>query len=89
MPFINLSPVPKPLNLDSSRSLLFWQRGKSEIWLDNAELREQCLCLIVLHAGVDNDIISRDPVDWCGDTVLVASLKGVNNTKDFGSVAAS
>jgi len=38
---------------------------------------------------VDNNIIARDPVDRGGDAVLVAGLKGVDNTEDLGGVTAS
>jgi len=38
---------------------------------------------------VDNHIITGDPVDWCGDTVLIASLEGVNDAEDLSSVTAS
>jgi hypothetical protein len=75
--------------LDVSRGLLLWQRSESKIWLDDAELGEQGLGLVILDAGVDDNIISRDPVDWGGDTVLVASLEGVDDTENFGGVAAS
>jgi hypothetical protein len=51
-------------------------------------LREQGLGLVVLDAGVDNHIVARDPVDWSGNTVLVAGLKRVNNTEDLGGVTA-
>ena len=38
---------------------------------------------------MDNHIITWNPVDWGGDTVLVASLEGVDDTEDLGGVAAS
>jgi hypothetical protein len=38
---------------------------------------------------VDNNIVTRNPVDWGGDTVLVASLEGIDHTEDLGGVAAS
>jgi hypothetical protein len=83
---IHASPIS---TLNGSRSLLLWQRGESEVWLDDAELREQSLGLLVLDAGVDNNIISRNPVDGSGDAVLVAGLEGVDNSEDLGGVAAS
>jgi hypothetical protein len=76
-------------HLNGSRSLLFWQRSESEIWLDDSELREEGLGLVVLDAGVDNHIITRDPVDWGGDAVLVTGLKGVDDTENLGGVTAS
>jgi hypothetical protein len=51
-------------------------------------LREQSLGLLVLDARVDDNIISGDPVDRSGDTMLVAGLKGVNDTEDLGGVPA-
>lgn len=68
--------------------LLLWQRGKSEVWLDNAEVGEQGLGLLVLDAGVDNHIISGDPVDGSGDAVLVSGLERVDDTENLGGVAA-
>ena len=76
-------------NLNRSRSLVLWQRGKSEIWLDNSELGEEGLGLVVLHAGVNNDIVTWDPVDWGGDSVLIASLEGVDHTKNLSGITAS
>jgi len=69
--------------------LLLGQRGKSEVWLDDTELREQGLGLLILDARVDNNIVTRDPVDRGGNSVLVAGLKGVDDTEDLGGVAAS
>jgi hypothetical protein len=37
---------------------------------------------------VNNDIVTRNPVDGGGDAVLVASLKAVEDTEDLGTVAA-
>jgi hypothetical protein len=51
-------------------------------------LREQSLGLLILDAGVDDNIVTRNPVDGGGDTVLVANLKGVDDTEDLGGVAA-
>ena len=87
-------PIVALFSLSSSYStgcgsLLLGERGKSKVWLDNSELREQGLGLLVLDAGVDDNIITRNPVDWRGDSVLVASLKGVDDAEDLGCVAAS
>lgn len=38
---------------------------------------------------MDNNVVARNPVDWGGDSVLVASLKGVDDTEDLCGVAAS
>lgn len=57
-----------------SRGLLLWQRGESEVWLDDVDLWEELLGLWGLDAWVNDNIITWHPVDWGGDTVLVASL---------------
>jgi len=85
-PFLPFSFI---IRLKSRGGLLLWQRGKSEVWLNDTEFGEQGLGLLVLDAGVDNHIITRDPVDWGGDTMLVAGLEGVNDTENLGGVAAS
>lgn len=36
-----------------------------------------------------NHIVTRDPINGCGNLVLVASLEGVDDAQDFGRVAAS
>jgi hypothetical protein len=77
-----------PLNL-SCGGLVFWQRGKSEVWLDNAEVREEGLGLLVLDARVNNHIIAGDPVDGSSDAVLVTGLEGVDHAKNLSGVAAS
>jgi hypothetical protein len=69
--------------------LLLWQRCESKIWLDDAEVGEQGLGLLILDTGVDNDIVTRDPVDRGGDAMLVTSLQRVDNTKNLSSVSAS
>ena len=78
---------PSHIHLNSSGSLLLWQRGESEVRLDDAELREQGLGFLILDARVNNNIISRNPVDRGGDAVLVAGLEGVDDAEDLGGVA--
>jgi len=46
----SLHPARWPLRC---RRLLLGQRSEPEVWLDDAELREQCLGLVVLDAGVN------------------------------------
>jgi hypothetical protein len=62
---------------------------ESEIWLDDAEIGEQSLRLVVLDRRVDNDVVARDPVDGCGDAVLVTGLQRVEDAQDLSRVAAS
>jgi hypothetical protein len=52
-------------------------------------LREQGLSLFVLHAGVNDNIITGNPVDWSRNTVLVPGLEGIDNSEDFGGVTSS
>lgn len=89
------TPERRPL---SSRSdidpllgggLLLGKGSEAEVRLDDAELREQLLGLLVGDGGVDNDIVTGDPVDGGGDLVLVTSLEGVDDAEDLGGVAAS
>lgn len=37
---------------------------------------------------MDNDVVTRDPVDWGGDLVLVAGLQRVDDAQDLGTVTA-
>lgn len=46
------------LFLDRSARLLLGQGGKSKIWLDDLEFGEERLGLVVLHAGVHDNIIA-------------------------------
>lgn len=64
------------------------QRSEAEVWLDNAEVGEQLLSLLVGDRGSDNDVVTDDPVDGGGDTVLVTGLEGVDDAEDLGGVAA-
>jgi hypothetical protein len=69
-------------------NLLLGERGESEVRLDDAELGEQGLGLLVLDGGVDNDVLTGDPVDRGGDAVLVTGLEGVDDAEDLSGVAA-
>lgn len=75
-------------SLHSSAGILFWQRCESQIWLNDSEVREERLCLLVLNTRSDDHIITRHPVDRCGNTVFITSLQGVDDAKDFGCVSA-
>lgn len=65
------------------------QRGQSQVRLDNSELGEQGLGLLVGDRWVDNDVVTRHPVDRGGDSVLVTGLQGVQHSQDLGSVSTS
>ena len=49
---------------------------------------EQLLGLVVLDAGVDDDVVAGDPVDGRRDAVLVARLQRVDHAEHLGRVAA-
>jgi hypothetical protein len=78
----------RPHILDASGSLLLGQWGEPQVRLDDAEVGEQLLGLLILDRGVDNDVVTRNPVDWSGDLVLVAGLQRVDDAQDLGAVAA-
>lgn len=63
-------------NLDVGRGLLLWERGEAQVWLHDAELGEEGLGLVVGDGGVDDDVVSGDPVDGGGDAVLVTAAGG-------------
>lgn len=75
---------PQPTH--SSR--LLRSRSEAEVRLDGAEVREETSGLLALDGGVNDNIITGDPVDGGGDLVLVTELEGVDNTEDLGAVAA-
>lgn len=71
-PFPTKDPIP---SLDRSTRLLLGQRGKSKIWLDDLEVGEERLGLVVLYAGVHDNIIA-----YC--TILVSKQqKGQKESK--------
>lgn len=65
------------------------QRSQTQVWLDDSELREQGLGLLVGDRWVHDDIISWNPVNWSGDSVLVASLQRVQNSQHLSGVSTS
>ena len=73
----------------SRTCLLLGERGEAKVRLDNLEVWEELLGQLVVHAGVDNHVVTGHPVDRGGDPVLVARLQRVNNTEHLGRVAAS
>lgn len=88
MPLIRTPRATQRTPLNSSRSLILRQRSKSQIRLHNPKLWEQSLGLLILNTRVDDNILTRNPVDRSSDAVLVTSLKGVDDTKDLSGVAA-
>ena len=72
-----------------SNDRLLRQRCISEIRLDNAKVGEESLSLGVFYTWVDNDIVTRRPIDRCGDTMLVRGLVRVNYSEKFRRVTTS
>jgi len=52
-------------------------------------LWEQSLCLIIGHAGVNDNIFTLLPVNRGSDAVLVANLERINHANDFVKVTSS
>lgn len=69
-------------------NLVLGQRREPEVGLDDPEVREQLLGLLVGDAGVDDDVVTGNPVDRGGDLVLVAGLERVDDAEHLGGVAA-
>jgi hypothetical protein len=76
------------MRLNVGAGLLLGKRSEPQVGLDDAEVWEQSLRLVVLDRGVDNDVVTGNPIDWGGDPVLVASLQRVEHAENFGGVAA-
>jgi hypothetical protein len=77
------------IGLNCGRCLFFWEWGKSEVWLDDAEVGEQLLSLLILDRRVDDHIVARNPVDRGSDLVLVPRLKRIQCPKYLCSIATS
>jgi len=75
-------------HLNSSGGFFFGERSETKVGLDDAEIREELLGQFITDGRVDNDIVTRDPVDGCGDAVFVTSLQGIDNPQDLGSISA-
>lgn len=73
--------------LYSSGGLVLWQWCEAEVWSDNADVGEDLLGILCLNAGVDNNIVTRNPVDWGRNLVLVTvtSLAANSFTYSVGS----
>lgn len=74
--------------MPTPRQHLLGKGSEPEVRLDSAEVGEELLGLLALDAGVDDDVVTGDPVDGGGDLVLVAGLEGVHDAEDLGAVAA-
>lgn len=63
--------------------------GTMNLRLDNADITELLLGVLSGDGGRDDDVITGQPVDGSGDTVLVGGLESINDTEDLGGVTAS
>ena len=57
--------------------------------LDNADVTELLLSVLSGDGRGDDNVVTREPVDGAGDTVLVSGLQSVDNTEDLSGVTAS
>lgn len=60
----------------------------SDLRLNNADLAELLLGILGGDGGRDDDVVTREPVDGAGDTVLVGGLESIDDTEDLGGVTA-
>ena len=63
--------------------------GEAEVGLQLANITELLLSIRGGNGGRHDNIISRLPINRGHHTLLVAGLKGVNDTEDLSRVAAS
>src|ERR1051326_2799483 len=70
-----VSPHPPShiISLLGRAGLVFGERGESQIWLDDPEVREELLGLIVANTRVHNHVITGHPVDGRCHPVFIAS----------------
>lgn len=58
------------------------------IRLNNADFAKFLLCVLSGDRRRNDDVVTRQPIDRGGDTVLVSGLESFNDTEDLGSVSA-
>jgi hypothetical protein len=61
---------------------------ESDLRLDDADIAELLLGILSGHGRRDDDIITRQPVDGSGNTLLVGELESVDDTEDLSGVTA-
>jgi hypothetical protein len=80
-------------------NLSFGVAGKTKVWLDGTETREELLGLVVIDGGVDDNILfglrvrntqvkANLPINGGDEAVFVGQLQRLNDTEDFGRVTA-
>ena len=77
------------LALSRCTSLLLGQRCSPQVRLNDLEVWEELLGLLVLDTGVDDHIITWNPVDGSGHFVLVARLQRIHNSQHLSCIAPS
>jgi hypothetical protein len=65
-----------------------WSGHPQSTHLQSLVSREQVLGLLVVHRGMDDDIVSLFPVDGSSDLVLVSELERVDHSEDLVEIAA-
>jgi hypothetical protein len=78
----------KIANLSSS-GLVLGQRSEPEIRLDNLQLWPDVLCILSLHARMNNDVLAGHPINRGRHLELVTSLQRVHHAQHLGGVASS
>lgn len=63
--------------------------GEAEVRLDLTDLTELGLGIGGRDGGRNDNVITGDPVDGGGDTVLLGGQKSIDDTEDLGGVTAS
>lgn len=58
----------------SGGSLVQRKRSEAEVWLNNAEVGEKLLSLVIGDSWVDDNIISRNPVDRGCNPIPIVSI---------------
>lgn len=69
-------------------SNLLGSLGEAEVRLELADLAELLLGILSGNGRGNDDVVTGEPVDGAGHTVLVGGLEGINDTEDLGGVAA-
>lgn len=64
------------------------QWSESEVWLDDFDLWPDLDGILGLDWWSDDNIITRSPVDWSGNSVPVTGLQAVDDTEDLSGVSA-
>lgn len=63
--------------------------GEAKVGLDLTDLAELLLGILRGDGRRNDNVVTGEPVDGAGHTVLVGGLKSINNTEDLGGVTAS